>query len=202
VTRAGARSTATLRAVEPTAALRADLQRLVLAAWETGPVSEAFVAHETVHQLVGHHLGLLPAWFNEGVAALVETPAEFAVQHAALRRHRDDLIPLAELFASAHPAAGGDVVTPGASSGDGGMLVTQTAADPAAARRVVLFYPQSRALLEFLLEREGDDVVRRVADGLRAGRPMTALLADMRHVPRTLPAFEQAWTAWLRARLA
>jgi hypothetical protein len=31
---------------------------------------------------------------------------------------------------------------------------------------------------------------------------MTALLADMRHVPRALPAFEQAWTAWLRARLA
>jgi hypothetical protein len=117
VTRAGARSTATLRAVEPTAALRADLQRLVLAAWETSPVTEAFVAHETVHQLVGHHLGLLPAWFNEGVAALVETPAEFAVQHAALRRHRGALIPLAELFASAHPAAGGDVVTPGASSG-------------------------------------------------------------------------------------
>ncbi|HYW31376.1 MAG TPA: PDZ domain-containing protein, partial [Gemmatimonas sp.] len=201
VARAGTTLTVRLRAAELANQMRADMQRLTLGALESSPVSEGFVAHETVHQLVGHHYGTLPAWFNEGIASLVETPSELAAQQEALRRHRDALIPLAELFSSAHPVSGGEIVSEGATSSDGGMLVVRAESDPAAIRRAALFYPQSRAVLEFLLEREGSDAVRRMAEGLRAGKSTSALLAEMRSAPRDLSTFEREWTAWVRARL-
>ena len=111
--------------------------------------------------------GGAPDWLDEMAALAFEDPAGVRMRRRDTRRlaERDALIPLARLLSMPHPEWSARRIAD--SSPTGPVMAPPNSADTPA------FYATVRALLDFLIERTGNEtVVGLLAEQVRAGAPL------------------------------
>ena len=59
---------------------------------------------------------------------------------------------------------------------------------------------EASALAQFLLDREGPDVLRRLGRGFATGRTFEEVAADFKALPHTVADLDERWLAWLAAQ--
>jgi len=153
--------------------------------------------------------GGLPDWLDETAAVLMEDEAMSQRRRERLRQRlacdHGSLPPLARFFVMEHPLAG--VVRERFSSHDANagsgsrVLMLSGGAAGELAEQGAVFYEQSRALADFLIESSGDAAIfGHIAQALAAGGDMAAWLAAEgagHGLPADIVALERAWQGWL-----
>lgn len=111
--------------------------------------------------------GAAPDWLDEMAAIAFEDPGGVQMRRSEARRHaaQGGLIPLERLLSMPHPEWSARRARAG---GPAGPPTSQPASADTPA-----FYATLRALLDFLIERSGDErVIRRIAEQARAKAPL------------------------------
>lgn len=140
------------------------------------------LAHEYVHLLVNKLAGpVVPIWLHEGIAKYHEGfwdsdepptlhPGQESIVAAALASSQ--LITFAEMSPS--------------------MALLPTP------KHTMLAFAEVQTVIEHLLERHGEDSVRRLLDVLRTGEARDDREAISKVTHLSFKAFERSWRAWLR----
>jgi len=194
-----------------------------------GPGRSASVdvlAHELGHALfmskiwgstrtTNQYGGDAPDWLDEAAAILMETGGMTRKRRAAFADYAgaQELHPLASFLRMPHPRLSGsategeqpqDATVPGRTT----PKIEQRYLDAEEGRRRSLFYAQTRAFVDFLLERTGEErVFLEIAEHLEAGGDMGSWLAESATARAAglgpdLPALERQWQDWIAAQAA
>lgn len=131
-------------------------------------------------------LAAFPAWFRSAVMSVVgdanSLPADLEYVHA----YRDSRWSLEQLFSIERPTSADSALDPSRrDDGDGDD------------RR---FAAQASAVAQFLIEREGAEVLLVLARGFAAGRSFEEIAAEFKGAPPTIAELEERWLNWLAAR--
>jgi hypothetical protein len=130
-------------------------------------------------------IAVFPAWFRAAVMHVVGDASSLPLDIAYVQESRGTRITVERLMG----------------------WVRATAADSAldSYRRVGanendrLFASQSSAFAQFLLDREGQDILARLARGYAARRTFESMAAELRTGP-TVAEMDERWSAWLSAQ--
>lgn len=153
------------------------------------------LAHEAGHIFLMSWMDLRttrsapPAWFNEAVAMLNDSPEVKKRQYDFLKQHTGAPIPLPELFSMQHPVAADQARTPIAR----GIFTSSLAGS----ERWKLFYAESFTFAEFMAAKEGPLFIRRVAEGLALGLTMTDILREAKNISPEPAKLAAAWQGWV-----
>ncbi len=149
----------------------------------------------------------VPAWFNEAVATLLESPQLQKSRYDFLAHHMQDAIPLPNLFTMKHPVvtdrqeALKQAQAAAVNNGGTSVVVMQTDND-STSQRETLFYAESLSIAQFMAAEEGPIFIGRVAEGLAKGRTMQEILHDAKNLPADSDQLAKTWRQWLAARSA
>jgi hypothetical protein len=132
----------------------------------------------------GHECGgaLLPAWFEEAVAAWCESPGMRRNRLERARRSLDDPIPLWKLFVMKRPEAV-DLSDPWVAS-------------PDSERK---FIDESFSVAQFLVAKEGKSILAKIGGRLERGAATTQALRDAEYVSPDVDQLQRDWLEWLAA---
>lgn len=138
----------------------------------------------------------MPDWFDEAVAVLCEPDEMRADRRAAMRGGLEMRTPLADFFALEHPS---QHATPAGAPREEerqrrGPRITITRGN---AGGPDLFYPQALSVAEFLIDREGPEIIGWLADVFTQGDAMEAMLAEVENLPDDVEALEAEWLRWM-----
>ncbi|MBA4158214.1 MAG: hypothetical protein H0X65_12155 [Gemmatimonadetes bacterium] len=139
----------------------------------------------------------MPDWFDEAVAVLCEPEDMRAERREAMRRGVGSRRSLTDFFAMDYPAAGHTApagVQPEAEQRSRRPRITITRGDTG---EPDLFYPQALSVAEFLIEREGPEVIGRLAEGFARELSVDDMLLQGRNLPEDVNALEAEWLRWL-----
>jgi hypothetical protein len=179
------------------------------------------LSHEIAHMyfldIMGNPGGLHQdhAWLHEAVACYHEGERFRTNRLRWIRDHLDDRVPLAQLFEMQNPVKVNPLVEMTArlhgQLAKGEITVAELnqqisayaashASELANAGVVnMTYYAQSLSVFEFLLEREGVEFIRAMAERLRDGDTMESIIRDTDHFAGGIDALEREWLNWCRA---
>jgi hypothetical protein len=177
------------------------------------------IAHLYLLDLMGSPQGLHQphAWLHEAVACWHESPRFREGRRQWLRDRLHERFPLARLFEMQNPVkeqplveltvrlhgqlARGEIEVVEMNRQISAWASSHAQELLDAGVRNMTWYAQSLSVLEFLLEREGTDAVRRMAAGLREGGRMEELLPLLWAQPGGLPSFAERWVEWVEGHV-
>lgn len=140
------------------------------------------LAHEYVHLLVNKVAGpVVPIWLHEGIAKYHES-FWASDEPPALHPGQESIVATA--------LAGGQLITFDEMSPSMALLPTP--------KHTMLAFAEVQTVIEFLLDKHGDDSVRRALDLLSTGEAKSDREAISKVTGLSFPAFERNWKAWLR----
>jgi hypothetical protein len=128
-------------------------------------------------------LARFPVWYRAAVMHLI---GESAVSNDLefLRDEKNSWMPLQELLTLVRSPAGDSALDPSRRGN-----ADQTSRIIAA---------QAATVAQYLVEHEGAAVMRRLAQGYLAGRPLADMLGELSATARSVPQLEQNWKVWVR----
>jgi hypothetical protein len=127
-----------------------------------------------------------PAWFRAAVMHVVGDASSLPLDIAHARENRGGRWQLERLLVMERPAAA-----------DSAVDSNRRSASDDADRQ---FASQASAFAQFLLEREGTDVLSRLAHGYAAHRTFDAMASEFKTAPKSVADIEERWLAWLAAQ--
>ena len=127
-----------------------------------------------------------PAWYRAAVIHLVGEAEAFANDLDFVREKRALWWPFRELLTLVRPPSGDSLLDP----------TRRSEAD----EHLRLLAAQSSTLGRYLIEREGPQVLGRLARDYLAGRALNAMIADFRSAPRTVSELESHWKGWIETQ--
>ncbi len=162
----------------------------------------------------------IPDWFDEAIATLSEYPNLKKRRNNFLKENLDKTIPLEEFFEMEHPyfarnkvKLGGKKVLSGEEAKEflknnpniiknrsGVAKVTVVQSDKKTSPKDLMFYSQSLAFTEFLVDKKGNSVVKDIANGLMNGKKATEILATIDSRYENLENLENDWKAWVKSQ--
>jgi hypothetical protein len=131
-------------------------------------------------------IAAFPAWFRAAVMRVVGDASALPLDIAFTREKRSsrwqvDRLVVMERFTAA----------------DSTLHPSRRAAADAIDRQ---FAAQASAFAQFLLDREGPDILNRLAHGYAARRTFDAMAQEFKTVPQSVAEIEERWLAWLAAQ--
>lgn len=186
----------------------------------------AFMKEKGIKRNYGHPV--IPDWFDEAMAMLAENDSSQMMRRAQAKDDLNNLIPLEQLFTMTHPAEDysssklmidsfdvrkyfnnafsdsalklqikSTITNTTSSPGEGGECIAPTGAELLTS----VFYSQISSFMYFLVQQEGEPIVKKIADGLISKMSMQQILKKhARNVPADLKELEKAWIAYVRSQ--
>lgn len=127
-----------------------------------------------------------PDWLDESVAIWAESPENRRGRAAEFHRLPQRMRELDSILAMRHPASANDTI-----------LAMRDGAPVPRDEAVLDFYPQSFAVLAFIIETGGPAAVQELAKRLRADPSDTEAIAGLPGLPADFDGVLAAWTRWL-----
>lgn len=161
--------------------------------WPVGPVAARMLLASLVATVSAPETPLdtntltrFPAWYRSAVMGIVgdATSLPFAIAYA--KENRGSRLSLDRLLAVERSPSADSTLDP-----------TRRADADEHDRRLSA---QASAFAQFLLDREGPDVLRQLGRGFAAGRTFEQVAADFKALPRNVPDIDERWLAWLAAQ--
>ena len=131
-------------------------------------------------------LSRFPAWFRSAVVTVVSAASSLPYDVADAKEQRGSRLSMERLLATERPTDFDYALDPNRRD-------EATDAD----RR---FASLSSAFAQFLLDREGQDVLGRLARGFADGRTFEQVASGFTTLPRSIPDIDVRWQAWLAAQ--
>lgn len=131
-------------------------------------------------------IATFPAWFRAAVMHIVGDASALPLDIAYIKEDRGSPWQVASLVTMVR-----------ATTADSAFDSSRRAPSDEIERK---FAAQSSAFAQFLLEREGPDVLSRLAHGYAAHRSFDAIAADFKSAPESVAEVEERWLAWLAAQ--
>ena len=147
----------------------------------------------------------IPDWFDEAFATLCEFPMLQKRRYAFLEKNLDKTIPFEEFFKMDHPMLAKLSGEKQMSQEEAkkllknlpaGAKITIRKGDGLVTEKDFMFYSQSLALTDFLVEKKGKMIIRKIADGLLEGKSLSEILSD----ESTISQLESDWKSWVKER--
>lgn len=155
--------------------------------WPVGPLAtRPLLASLASTPLDTAGLARFPAWFRAALMNIVGDAASLPNAIAYARENRGSRLALDRLLSVDRPTAADSSLDP-----------TRRAEVDDHDRRLGA---EACAFAQFLLDREGPDVLRRLALGFIQGQSFEQLAVGFRALPHTLPDIDDRWQAWLQAQ--
>ena len=127
-----------------------------------------------------------PIWYRAAVMHLVGEGGLPAADLDYAREKRGLLLPLRDLLTLVRPASADSALDP------------SRRAEVDETTRVIS--SQASTFARYLVEREGAEVLGRLARGYLTNRPLSDMLAEFQNAPHTVQELEQRWKFWLQTR--
>lgn len=131
-------------------------------------------------------IAAFPAWFRAAVMHVIADASSLPLDIAYTKENRSARWPVVSLVVMERPAAADSAL-------DSYRRTIVNAGDRQ-------FASQASAFAQFLLEREGPDVLSRLARGYAAKRTFDAMAGEFKVAPNTVAEIEERWLAWLNAQ--
>lgn len=164
------------------------------ALWPVGPTSARALLASFAHVVDSAAparfdtttLARFPVWYRSAVMRLVGDAASLPYDVEYTRENRGSRLTIERLVGTERPPAADSTLDPSRRSD----------ADDHDRRLA----SQASAFAQFLLEREGPDVLRRLGLGFARGQTFVEQAREFRVVPKDLPDLDERWMAWLAAQ--
>ena len=127
-----------------------------------------------------------PAWFRAAVMHVVGDANSLPLDVAYTQENRSARWPVVSLVVMERPATADSAL-------DANRRTTLNEGDRQ-------FASQASAFAQFLLEREGPEVLSRLAHGYAARRTFDAMALEFKSAPKSAAEIEERWLAWLAAQ--
>ena len=127
-----------------------------------------------------------PAWYRSAVMSVVGDATSLPLAVAYTRENRGSRLTLETMLAVDRPPSADSTLDP-----------TRRVDGDDHDRRLSA---QATAFLQFLLDREGSDVLRRLGRGFAAGRTFEQMAVDFKSLPHAVADIDERWLAWLAAQ--
>lgn len=131
-------------------------------------------------------IAAFPAWFRAAVMHVVGDASALPLDVAYTKENGGSRWRVESLVAFERTASADSTLDP-----------SRLAASDDAVRR---FAAQASAFAQFLLDREGPEVLSRLARGYAARRSFDAMALEFRVAPKSVADIEERWLAWLAAQ--
>lgn len=144
-------------------------------------------------------------WFDEAFATLCEYPNLQKRRYDYLLKNLDKTIPFNEFLKMDHPMLAKLSGSKTMSEKDlknllkdlpAGAKITVRKGDDFLTEKDIMFYSQSLAVTDFLVEKKGSMVIGKIADGLIKGKSLPEILGENANVE----SLEADWKRWLKIK--
>ena len=147
----------------------------------------------------------MPDWFDEAFATLCEYPFLQKRRYAFLEKNMDKTIPFEEFLKMDHPMlsklSGGKQMSKTdmekiLKNLPAGAKITVRKGDDLVTEKDYMFYSQSLAITDFLVEKKGATIIKQIAEGLLADKNLAEIISGDSDISK----LESDWKTWLKAR--